>query len=303
MSAQFGKVALLHGGVSPEREVSLNSAVMVGRALDGMCEEVLRFDPAERSLAELLDEKVDLVFNILHGGAGEDGRIKSTLDMLGIPCTGSSYMASVVASDKNLSKLLWLNEGLPTAPWFMVTAADDKVLDEIELSLGHELFVKPNNGGSSIATTKVTDRQELVLAIAEALQVDDKVMVEQCVNGMELTYPLLGDELLPGIRIEVAENFYDYAAKYELGTTSYICPPQLVGEVDGEARSVALAAFQALGCSGWGRVDMMVSGREMFLLEVNTVPGMTDHSLVPRSAAVAGIDQRELVARILEQVT
>lgn len=300
MSKRFGKIALIQGGDSPEREISLASAKMVGVQLDQLCTEVLRFDPRDRELCELTTAGVDAAFIILHGGIGEDGRVQAALELLGIPYTGPRHFGCAMAMDKNVSKLMWTDVELPTPPWLLVTDTNEETLDEIQLNLGLELFVKPNNGGSSLATAKVNNRDELATAILAALATDPKAIVEQAIGGMELTYGIVGDEVLPGIRIEVANGFYDYAAKYDLDTTKYICPPQIPAEVDAACRELSMKAFTALDCSGWGRVDLMVSGREPFLLEVNPVPGMTDHSLVPKAATVAGIAADELVARILE---
>ena len=300
MNKEFGKVALLVGGDTPEREVSLSSAQMVGRELELLCEEVVRFDPRDRDLTELHALQVDCAFIILHGGSGEDGRMQAALEMLGIPYTGPRHLACALAMDKTLSKQMWYHAGLPTAAWETVSDASDATLDKIELALGRDVFVKPNQGGSSNATQRACDRAGVTAAIQAALKQDDKVLVEQTVEGIELTYGIVGDQLLPGIRIEVDSGFYDYAAKYKLDTTRYICPPQLPRKLDSYAQQLARDAYRALQCSGWGRVDLMLSGHDFYLLEINTVPGMTDHSLVPQAAAAAGISNTELIRRILQ---
>ena len=301
MSKAFSKVVLLQGGDSPEREVSLTSAKNVEQSLLRLCDEVVCFDPAEKNIAELKDIAPDIVFNILHGGAGEDGRIQATLNQMGLKVTGSNYYASALAMDKNLCKLIWASEELPTPSWLLVNDTNQDTLDAVLLELGNEVFVKPNNGGSSIATTKVTNRQELEDAIKQAQQAGNKdILVEQTISGMELTYSIVGQKVLPGIRIEVSDGFYDYAAKYEKETTRYISPPQIEQSIDKECQELALKAFKAIGCYGWGRVDFMVNGREPLLLEINTIPGMTSHSLVPKAANAAGIEFDQLITQILE---
>lgn len=299
MSARFGRIALLQGGSSPEREVSFMSAQMVGAALDEMCAEVIRFDPAERSIAELVALKPDAVFNILHGGAGENGVIQATLEMLAIPFTGSRHLGCALAMDKNVSKTIWAKNLLPTPAWLPVTEVSDAVLDQILLELGEDLFVKPNSGGSSLNSRRVRDREQLAAILEEVLAVDAIAMVEQNVEGIELTYGILGDQVLPGIRIEVVQDFYDYKAKYEVETTRFICPPRLPRDLDKIAARLSRQAFDILGCSSWGRVDLIANGNDMQLLEVNTIPGMTSHSLVPKAAAAVQIDFAEVVARIL----
>ena len=301
MSARFGKVAMLLGGDSTEREVSLSSAKSVGKALDEICAEVIRHDPQTDKLESLKEAGVESVFNILHGGAGENGMTQAALELMGIPFTGSRHLASALALDKDLSKTIWLHEGLATPLWIVATEVSEVTLDNIHLELGRDLFVKPNNGGSSVATRRVESREDLAEAISEALEVDDKALVEECVDGQELTYAIVGDELLPGIRIEVDEGFYDYEAKYESDKTRYVCPPNLPSSLDKVAQMMSRDAFKALGCTGWGRVDLIASGREVFLLEINTIPGMTEHSLVPKAAKARGWEMNELVGRILEE--
>ena len=299
---KYGKVALLQGGTSPEREISLSSAKEVGGALDRLCEKVVRIDPKTDEIWSLKDAGYQMVFNILHGGAGEDGCIQAVLELMEVPFTGSEHLACALAMDKDLSKTMWLHEGLATPMWVIATDASDATLDKIELELGQSLFVKPNNGGSSIATRKTESRTELADAIENALSFDSKVMVEEGIEGQELTYGIVGDEVLPGIKIEVDEGFYDYEAKYVSDTTRLICPTGLAEQIESLARELSLESFRCLGCVGWGRVDLVARGREVFLLEVNTIPGMTDHSLVPRAAKEKGWDMVELVDRIMGQV-
>lgn len=300
MSAEFGKVALIQGGNSPERDISLSSAKMVGEALEPVCDEVVRFDPQERPVWDLADMKVDAAFNILHGGEGENGVVQAALEIMKVPYAGSRHLACALAMDKDLCKTLWLHEALATPLWTVVSDSDERTVDRIHLELGRDLFVKPNNGGSSIATRRVTGRDDLAEAIDLVTGTEnDRAIVEQSVDGVEITYGIVGDEVLPGIRIEVESGFYDYDAKYVLDSTRLVCPPELTGDLDEAARKLSLEAFRVLGCEGWGRVDLIASGREVFLLEVNTIPGMTDHSLVPRAARELGWDMSELCARIL----
>ena len=300
MGKAFGKVALLQGGDSPEREVSLSSAEEVGKALDAICEKVVRCDPASDDVTGLKGQGVERVFNILHGGAGENGVMQATLEMLGLPFTGSRHLACALAMDKNLSKTVWAHAGLPTPLWEVAKDAEADTVGEILVSLGSNLFVKPNSGGSSVATTRAKGRDELAAAIKAALEEDEAAIVEPLVRGMEVTYAILGDEVLPGIRVEVDDGFYDYEAKYESDKTRYVCPPGLPARLDERAREISMGAHRAIGCEGWSRVDLIVSGWEVFVLEVNAIPGMTSHSLVPKAAAQAGLGMEELVGRILE---
>lgn len=293
----FGKVAVLLGGTSAEREVSLNSGSRVLAALRGQGIDAHGFDPAERALVEL--KAFDRAFIALHGRHGEDGTIQGALELLGIPYTGSGVLASALAMDKFRSKLLWQAAGLPV-PEYAVLDADSDFAD-VEEELGLPLFVKPAREGSSIGITKVMARGELAAAYAAAARHDPLVLAERGVMGGEYTVGILGDEALPIIKIEPATEFYDYEAKYLRDDTRYLCPCGLAPALERRIRSEALEAFRILGGRGWGRVDFLMDeeGRHYFL-EANTSPGMTDHSLVPMAARTAGLDYPALVRRVLE---
>lgn len=300
-AATWGRIVLLEGGVSPERDVSLQSAANLAPALAGLCDELLRFDPQDRSLQELAALKPDCVFNILHGGAGENGEIQAALAALGLRATGSGARASMLAMDKRLSKLVWEDAGLGTPQWRVAADAKDATLDAIQLDLGDAVFVKPNSGGSSICAGPARGRREIAARLAAALAEDPEAMVEQLIEGIEVTYGVVGARVLPGIRIEVPQGFYDYQAKYVADDTRFICPPELPGDLDARARAAALRAYASLGCRGWGRVDLLVSGQDIHLLEVNTIPGMTSHSLVPLAARQDGMELPALLAAILQE--
>jgi len=293
----FGKVAVLFGGTSAEREVSLNSGSRVLAALRGQGIDAHGFDPAERALVEL--KAFDRVFIALHGRHGEDGTIQGALELLGIPYTGSGVLASALAMDKFRTKLLWQAAGLPV-PEYAVLDADSDFAD-VEEELGLPLFVKPAREGSSIGITKVMARDGLAAAYAAAARHDPLVLAERGVMGGEYTVGILGDVALPIIKIEPATAFYDYEAKYLRDDTRYLCPCGLAPTVEQRIRQAALEAFRILGGRGWGRVDFLMDedGRHYFL-EANTSPGMTDHSLVPMAARAAGLDYPALVRRVLE---
>ena len=293
----FGKVAVLFGGTSAEREVSLNSGSRVLAALRGQGIDAHGFDPAERALVEL--KAFDRVFIALHGRHGEDGTIQGALELLGIPYTGSGVLASALAMDKFRTKLLWQAAGLPV-PEYAVLDADSDFAD-VEEELGLPLFVKPAREGSSIGITKVMARDGLAAAYAAAARHDPLVLAERGVMGGEYTVGILGDAALPIIKIEPATEFYDYDAKYLRDDTRYLCPCGLAPAVEQRIRHAALEAFRILGGRGWGRVDFLMDedGRHYFL-EANTSPGMTDHSLVPMAARAAGLDYPALVRRVLE---
>ncbi len=293
---QFGKVAVLLGGKSAEREVSLKSGNAVLAALKRGGVDAHPFDPAERPLHDL--EGFDRVFIALHGRYGEDGTIQGALELFGIPYTGSGVMASSIGMDKWRTKLLWQATGVATPRFELVTAQSD--FAAIEQRLGLPLFVKPANEGSSIGISKVKQAGGLKAAYEEAAQYDDLVIAEQFIGGGEYSVGILGDSALPIIRIIPANEFYDYEAKYLRDDTEYLCPCGLPQEVEMRIRTEALQAFRVVGGSGWGRVDFLMDeqGRHYFL-EVNTSPGMTDHSLVPMGAKVAGISFDALVLQIL----
>ena len=298
--SDFGKVAVLFGGTSAEREVSLKSGSRVLAALKSQGVDAHAFDPAERKLDELAG--FDRAFIALHGRHGEDGTIQGALELMHIPYTGSGVMASAVGMDKWRTKLLWRSVGLAIPEFVMLDANSD--FSAVEKQLGLPLFVKPACEGSSIGVTKVRQAGELRGAYLEAVKHDPLVIAEKGVLGGEYTASILGDEALPIIKIEPATDFYDYEAKYFRDDTAYRCPCGLSEERELEIRAQALEAFRVLGCRGWGRVDFLMDEQgNSYMLEVNTSPGMTDHSLVPMAARVAGISYEALVMRVLSLAT
>lgn len=295
--SKFGKVAVLFGGKSGEREVSLKSGSAVLAALLRQGVNAEAFDPAARPLHDL--ENYDLVMISLHGRYGEDGTIQGALELLGIPYTGSGVMASAIGMDKWRTKMIWSAAGVTTPAFDLVNADSD--FAAIEQSLGLPLFVKPANEGSSIGISKVKQAGELKAAYELAAQSDPLVIAEQFVGGGEYTVGILGDRALPIVRIVPANEFYDYEAKYLRDDTQYLCPCGLSAEKEAQIQAEALQAFRAIGGQGWGRVDFLMDEQgQHYFLEVNTSPGMTDHSLVPMSAKAAGISFDELVIKILE---
>ncbi len=297
MSSAFGKVAVLLGGKSAEREVSLKSGNAVLAALKRNGADAHAFDPAERPLHDL--EAFDRAFISLHGRGGEDGTIQGALELFGIPYTGSGVLASAVGMDKWRTKLLWQAAGIPT-PQFELVGADSDFA-AIEQRLGLPLFVKPANEGSSIGISKVKQAGGLRAAYEEAAKYDTLVIAERFVGGGEFTVGVLGDQVLPVIRIVPANEFYDYEAKYLRDDTRYLCPAGLSEAQETAIRAQALQAFRVLGGRGWGRVDfLMDEAGNHYFLEANTSPGMTDHSLVPMGARAAGIEFDQLVMKILE---
>ena len=296
MSANFGKVAVLMGGTSAEREVSLQSGEGVLRALRVQGVDAHPFDPASEPLSAL--QGYDRAFIALHGRHGEDGTIQGALEMLGIPYTGPGVMASALGMDKLRSKLVWQAAGLPVPEYAMLE--DDSDFDAVERALGLPLFVKPAREGSSVGVTKVTRPGALKSAYTVAARYDALVMAERGLMGGEYTVAILGDAALPIVKIEPATDFYDYDAKYLRDDTRYLCPADLSPEKTAGIQEGALKAFRALGASGWSRVDFLMdeSGRHYFL-EINTSPGMTSHSLVPMAAKAAGMTYEALVLKIL----
>ncbi len=294
---QFGKVAVLFGGNSAERAVSLNSGSRVLAALVGQGIDAHAFDPAERALNEL--KGFDRAFIALHGRHGEDGTIQGALELMGIPYTGPGVLASAVGMDKVRTKLMWQAAGLPIPDYAVLTAESD--FTAVERQLGLPIFVKPAHEGSSIGITKVKAPGGLAAAYADAAKRDPLVIAEQAVLGGEYTVGILGDAALPIIKIEPATEYYDYEAKYLRDDTRYLCPCGLPAEKEAEIREQSLQAFRILGGRGWGRVDFLMdeAGRHYFL-EVNTSPGMTDHSLVPMAARATGMEYPALVRRVLE---
>lgn len=286
----LGKIAVLAGGASAEREISLKSGHEVLAALRSLDADVCLVDPAEQGLDAI--SHFDICFIALHGRGGEDGVIQGALEFAGVPYTGSGVMASAIGMDKSRTKFIWRGAGLPT-PAFYLDGREQE-------SLPFPVMVKAAHEGSSIGMYKADDAEQLAAAIAQARGHDDVVMVERWIDGPEFTVAILGDQALPPIRLETPNTFYDYQAKYEATTTLYHCPCGLEEQDEAALKKLALDAFSAIGCQGWGRVDVMQDAEGGFsLLEVNTVPGMTDHSLVPMAARAAGMDFAELVARIL----
>lgn len=300
------KVAVLLGGTSAEREVSLNSgaAVLAGLREGGV--DAHPVDPRDTDVTQLRSMGFDKVFIALHGRGGEDGTLQGLLELTGMPYTGSGVMASAISMDKLRSKLLWQGAGLPVAPWAAVTrkafkqGLDESVLQHIA-SLGLPLIVKPSREGSSVGMSKVDEADALHAALALAFQHDEEVLVEKWLSGPEFTVAVLGEEILPSIRIQPAGTFYDYEAKYLSDETQYFCPSGLEAEREALLRDLVLKAWNVLGCRGWGRIDAMQDrDGHFYLLEANTSPGMTSHSLVPMAARQAGLSFSQLVVRILE---
>jgi D-alanine-D-alanine ligase len=292
-------VAVLMGGRSAEREISLKSGAMVLNALKKSGVDAHAFDPRDSGFEALQSQGYSRAFIALHGRFGEDGTVQGALEYLGIPYTGSGVMASALAMDKWRTKLLWHAAGLPTPAYQLMTAHTDSAA--LAARLGLPLMVKPAREGSSIGMSKVTSVEKIAPAYELAARYDDVVIAERFIEGVELTAAILGDAPLPLIRLETPREFYDYQAKYLADDTRYICPCGLPADQERALQQTALEAFRVLGCSGWGRVDLMLDrdGNPQ-LLEVNTIPGMTDHSLVPMAARAQGISFEDLCVQILE---
>lgn len=296
--AQFGKVAVLLGGKSAEREVSLRSGEAVLKALREAGVDAHPFDPAERPLEALAG--FDRAFIALHGRFGEDGIVQGALEWLGIPYTGSDVMASALCMDKWRTKLLWQAAGIPTPGYAVLTQDSD--FDAIEAQLGLPLMVKPAREGSSIGMSKVVENGKLAHAYHAASEYDSLIIAEQFIHGQELTIGILGTQALPSIWIEPADGLYDYHTKYFRNDTQYHCPSGLAPDLETKLQALALRAFAVAGCRGWGRLDVMLDVHQQpYFLEINTSPGMTDHSLVPMAARQAGLSFSELVLAILQQ--
>lgn len=298
-AAQFGRVAVLLGGTSSEREVSLVSGKAVLAGLERRGLDVIGFDPAERPLTDLLTLKIDRVWIALHGPGGEDGTVQGALEFLGIPYSGSGVMGSAIGMDKLRTKRLCQAVGVPTSPFVVLRESQD--LDTAVETLGLPVFVKPGSQGSSVGMARVERAEDLKAAWEQALRYDPVVFAESLIPGAEYTVSILQGKALPSIRIETPRTFYDYEAKYLRNDTRCFCPSGLSGPAEEHLGRLALAAYEACGAEGWGRADFMMdrTGRPL-LLEINTVPGMTDHSLVPMAARTAGMDFDELVWRVLE---
>ncbi len=298
-TAALGKVAVLFGGSSAEREISIMSGSAVLAALQEQGVDAHAFDPAERDLWELKRDGFDRAFIALHGRGGEDGTIQGALECLGIPYTGSGVMASAIGMDKWRTKMVWLSAGLPTPRYKLLHAGSD--FRAVANELGLPLFVKPAREGSSVGATKVTRIDDLEGAYEKAARCDPLVLAEQFISGSELTAPFLGDMALPLIRIEAPQGNYDYQNKYFTDDVKYHCPSGLDADLEQEIQDLVMRAARLIDCRGWGRADLMLGedGRP-WLLEINTSPGMTSHSLVPMAARAVGIEFGELCLRILE---
>ncbi|QEH08324.1 D-alanine--D-alanine ligase [Histophilus somni] len=297
------KIAVLLGGTSAEREVSLNSGNAVLTALRNQGFDAHPIDPKEYPVAMLKEQGFDRVFNILHGRGGEDGTIQGLLEQIGLPYTGCGVMASALTMDKMRTKMLWKAFGLPVADMEVVTRTSFSQLNPqvVVEKLGLPLMVKPSLEGSSVGLTKVNAIDDLKSAVEFALQYDETVLIEEWLSGDELTVPILGNEVLPSIKIVPQGEFYDYEAKYIADNTQYFCPSGLTEEREQELRQLVKQAYDVVGCRGWSRIDVMLDGEGKFrLVEVNTNPGMTSHSLFPKSAATVGYSFEQLVVKILE---
>ncbi len=298
-AAEFGRVAVMFGGDSSEREVSLDSGKAVLAALEARGIDAHGWDPAVLGLAEFSAAGFDRVWIALHGPGGEDGSLQGALQWIDVPYTGSGVMASALAMDKVRSKQLFKEAGIDTPDFVIVTNSGDAKLAAD--GLGFPLIIKPSGQGSSVGITKVFDAAELPAAVDLALSFGGPALAERCIVGAESTVAVLQGQALSSIRIETPRVFYDYRAKYESEKTEYHCPGTKDPELEGRYHDAAIAAFTVLGCSGWGRVDFMAGADDVpQVIEINTIPGMTSHSLVPMAAKVAGIDFEELCWRILE---
>jgi D-alanine-D-alanine ligase len=297
--ATFGRVAVLMGGKSAEREISLMSGRGVLAALRAKGVDAHAFDPSERELSELKREGFARCFIALHGRGGEDGTLQGALEFLGIPYTGSGVLGSAIGMDKWRCKLVWMAGGLPV-PRYRMPAGDD--WDEVARELGLPLIVKPANEGSTLGLTKVIDAAQLPAAYdLAAKKFHDMALAEQFIDGPEFTASIVGGEALPLVRIEAPQGNYDYQNKYFTEDTKYHCPSGLPRDKEAALQALALRAFRLAGCTGWGRVDLMLdAGGNPYLLEVNTSPGMTGHSLVPIAAKAVGVSYEDLCVRILE---
>jgi len=302
MSGSFGKVAVMFGGTSAEREVSLKSGSAVLKALQAQGIDARAFDPKEQPLSLLAAAGFDRVFIVLHGRGGEDGTMQGALQLLGMPYTGSGVLGSALAMDKIRCKFLFSAHGLPTAPFRVAQKGEAIDYAAMLQELNGKVMVKPANEGSSIGMSAAATPAELEQALALAFEYDDAVLVEQWIHGREFTVSMLDGQALPVIEMRTPRAFYDYEAKYQSNSTEYLCPAPISAEQTTILQQAAIAAFKAVGAKGWGRVDAMLDSDGQFrLLEVNTVPGMTEKSLVPMAARAAGYSFEQLVVKILEQ--
>lgn len=300
VAEQLGKVAVLYGGLSSEREISLESGAAVLRALKEAGVQAVAIDVGANTVQEILESDIDRIFIALHGEGGEDGRIQALLEFLDLPYTGSGVAASALCMDKLRTKQLWLGVGLPTPEYAVLDDSTNwhRTLD----MLGGEAIVKPSHEGSSIGIERCHTADELRTAFEHAHALDSTVIAERYITGAEYTVAILDNQALPPVRLETDNVFYDFEAKYRSDSTRYICPCGLAIEEDTRLRELALEAFTAVGATGWGRVDIMADANgNFYLLEVNTVPGMTSHSLVPMAAKAAGYSFNDLVMAIIRQ--
>jgi len=296
---KFGKVAVLMGGISAEREVSLMSGEAVLNALQAKGVNAHRIDANPSNIGRLREQGFERVFNVLHGRWGEDGVVQGALESIGMPYTGSGVLGCALSMDKVRSKQIWQAIGLPTAKYRVLSSEDDLagLVDE----LGLPLFLKPACEGSSVGVGKVSHERELRQVYADSAAVGDVVLAEQFIAGAELTVGILNNTALPVVRMQTQNEFYDYEAKYHSDETQYFCPAGLAVELEQQIRELAETAFRSLACRDWGRVDVMLDAAgQPLLLEINPIPGMTSHSLVPMAAANIGLSFEELVLKILE---
>lgn len=304
LKKQLGRVGVLFGGLSAEREISLQSGAAVIEALEEAGIEFVAIDVGDNIIADIQAANIDRAFLILHGPGGEDGRIQALLEFLNIPYTGSDVASSALAMDKLRTKQLWRGvdingqQGLPTPEFAVLTQSSD--FAKVLANLGGEVMVKPANEGSSIGMSRVNNAAELEIAFQKAAQYQGSVLVERLIVGAEYTIAILDGEALPPIKLETDHTFYDFNAKYIAEDTRYLCPCGLSATKEQELKTLALNAFNTVGCRGWGRVDVMADAQQNFyLLEVNTAPGMTGHSLVPMAAKAVGLSFAELVLTVL----
>ena len=298
--SQFGKVAVLFGGESAEREVSLNSGKAVLESLQKQGVDAHAFDPKGQDVHLISELNFDRVFIVLHGRGGEDGSLQGALNYMGMPFTGSGAQGSAFAMDKVRSKYLFLGANIPTAPFVVVHKGDEFDCQQILTQLNNKVMVKPANEGSSIGMTEAHNVEELLAAIELAFTYDEEVLIEQWVTGREVTVSIVNGKALPVIEMRTPHQFYDYDAKYLSGDTEYLCPAPLDEELTKTIQDVAVKAFRIVGAKSWGRVDIIIGQNgDINVLEVNTVPGMTETSLVPKAAAAAGMNFEQLVLGIL----
>ncbi len=298
--SQFGKVAVLFGGESAEREVSLNSGKAVLESLQKQGVNAHAFDPKGQDVHLISEQNFDRVFIVLHGRGGEDGSLQGALNYMGMPFTGSGAQGSAFAMDKVRSKYLFLGANIPTAPFVVVHKGDEFNCEQILAQLNHKVMVKPANEGSSIGMSEAHNVEELLAAVELAFTYDEEVLIEQWITGREVTVTIVNGKALPVIEMRTPHEFYDYDAKYLSGDTEYLCPAPLNEELTKTIQDVAVKAFRIVGAKSWGRVDIIIGQNgDINVLEVNTVPGMTETSLVPKAAAAAGMNFEQLVLAIL----